>query len=197
MRIRQQTPLSGAILSGRPPSFSPRGSNSVVSVLSPAVNLMVVKPLGLGGQSLGRLLAEAWPGDGWTADFFCAVPLHARRQAERGYNQSALLANQVASLIGQPYVEGAVARVRHTETQTHLDAQARRENVAGAFAADPLRVDNLSIVLVDDVLTTGATLAACAEALRASGARRVYGLVLASAVYKAADAGGHASPAEE
>jgi len=148
-------------------------------------------------EPLGRLLAEAWPGDGWTADFFCAVPLHARRQAERGYNQSALLANQVASLIGQPYVEGAVARVRHTETQTHLDAQARRENVAGAFAADPLRVDNLSIVLVDDVLTTGATLAACAEALRASGARRVYGLVLASAVYKAADAGGHASPAEE
>lgn len=147
-------------------------------------------------EPLGALLAEAYLGAGWTVDFLCAVPLHSRRQAERGYNQSALLASQVASLIGRPCGEGAMARVRHTETQTHLDVQARRENVAGAFAADPLRVDNLSIVLVDDVLTTGATLAACAEALRASGARRVYGLVLASAVYKVADAGGQAPPAE-
>ena len=145
---------------------------------------------------LGGLLAEAWLGTGWTVDFICAVPLHAQRQAERGYNQSALLASQVASLTGWRYVEGAVARVRHTETQTHLDTQARRENVAGAFAADPLRVDNQSIVLVDDVLTTGATLAACAAALRASGARCVYGLVLASAVYKAVDAGDAYPPAK-
>lgn len=148
-------------------------------------------------EPLGGLLAEASLGTGWAVDFVCAVPLHPQRQAERGYNQSALLASRVASLTGWCYVDRAVARVRHTETQTHLNAQARRENVAGAFAADPLWVDNQSIVLIDDVLTTGATLAACAEALRASGARRVYGLVLASAVYdKAADAGGYGSPAE-
>jgi ComF family protein len=146
---------------------------------------------------LGALLAQAWPESGLAADLICAVPLHPQRQTERGYNQSALLARRVASLTGLPYVDDAVARVRHTETQTHLDAQARRENVAGAFAANSQRVDNLSIALVDDVLTTGATLAACAGALRASGARSVYGLVLASAVYyRVADAGGRDTPAD-
>ncbi len=146
---------------------------------------------------LGELLAQVWPGPDVAADLICAVPLHPQRQAERGYNQSALLARRVANLTGLRYVDDAVARVRHTETQTHLDAKARRENVAGAFAANPQRVDNLSIILVDDVLTTGATLAACAGALRASGARSVHGLVLASAVLdKVADAGGGDSPAD-
>lgn len=138
---------------------------------------------------LASLMAGALIAADWPVDLVIAVPLHQRRLQERGYNQSALLARELALKMGWRYEEGAVSRVRETETQTHLNAQQRRQNVAGAFVADPTRVANRCVVVVDDVLTTGATLTACAEALHAAGARRVYGVALASAVFAGGDAG--------
>lgn len=140
-------------------------------------------------EPLAALLTSALADIDWPVDAVCAVPLHRRRLQERGYNQSALLAAALAERMKWAYNDQAVWRVRETETQTHLSARQRRENVAGAFAASAAQVADRCMVVVDDVLTTGATLEACAKALRAAGARRVYGVALASAVFADAGAG--------
>lgn len=105
-----------------------------------------------------------------------AVPLHAARLRERGFNQADAIARPLAELFGQPLVAGAVARIRPTQTQTRLSLAERLDNVKGAFeplpGAEELLRDR-SIVLVDDVCTTGATGSACAAALKAAGAARV------------------------
>jgi ComF family protein len=108
------------------------------------------------------------------------VPLHPRRGAERGFNQAALLAAALARPRGLQVVDGLV-RVRDTPPQTGRSAAARRRNMAGAFQATrPLR--DLDVVVVDDVLTTGATARACAKALRRAGARRVGLLTVARVI---------------
>jgi ComF family protein len=112
----------------------------------------------------------------------CAVPLHADREAQRGFNQAALLAAGLAVAWGMPYLgPAALRRIRATDTQIGLDYVARRANVQGAFAADPALVSGRHILLVDDVCTTGATLDACAGALLAAGAGTVVGVTLARA----------------
>jgi ComF family protein len=110
------------------------------------------------------------------------VPLAAERLRERGYNQAELLARTFAELHGLRLAPSAARRVRHTASQVWLSPPERRANVAGAFAADPLIVQGLPIILVDDVCTTGATLAACAESLVSAGATTVWGLTLARAL---------------
>ena len=109
------------------------------------------------------------------------VPLAAERLAERGYNQAGLLARAYAELHGLPCVARAVRRTRHTESQVGLSVAQRQRNVAGAFQAEPGLVSGHTIMLVDDVCTTGATLEACAAALMTAGAARVWGLTLARA----------------
>ncbi len=109
------------------------------------------------------------------------VPLHPKRQVERGYNQSALLARALGRGLGLPVVEGVLRRARNTPQQVGRSAAERQINVAGAFTcpAGHTRLMGCRVVLVDDVCTTGATLAACAAALRTAGVREVWGLVLA------------------
>jgi ComF family protein len=113
------------------------------------------------------------------------VPLGVRRRAQRGYNQSAWLARALGRRWGLPAVE-LLRRARDTATQTALTPQARRANVAGAFEAAPGRGPGLSaraslFVLVDDVFTTGATLAECARALARAGATHVTAVTFARA----------------
>ena len=104
------------------------------------------------------------------------VPLARARERERGYNQSALLASALARRWRIPAWNAALERTRYTQTQTALTPQQRLTNVADAFsimAAFRARVRNAHLILVDDVITTGATMNACAAAMFAAGARSV------------------------
>lgn len=119
---------------------------------------------------------------GWPVDLVVPVPLGRRRQSERGYNQAALIAWPLAMALGIEYDQQALARVRDTRSQVGLARRERQENVRDAFMAKPSRVRGRSILLVDDVATTGSTLSSCAGALCASGARDVFALTAARAL---------------
>lgn len=130
-------------------------------------------------EPLGDLLARELAAQEFPTDFIVPVPLHPRRERERGYNQSALLAAVVSRRAGVPVERGLLVRVRDTHPQvTMLSADARRANIAGAFEATR-RLDGEHILLIDDVATTGATMAECAQALTTAGAGKIWGLTLA------------------
>jgi len=106
------------------------------------------------------------------------VPLHERRRRRRGYNQAELLGRELARICGLPVVTGLV-RLRDTPAQVGLDRVRRQANVAGAFRWEGKELARRSLLLVDDVATTGATLEACAGALKAAGAGAVIGFTVA------------------
>jgi ComF family protein len=114
-------------------------------------------------------------------DLIVPVPLHAARLRERGFNQSALLAESLSGKLGIP-VQDALVRSRATRSQVGLGRAARRRNVASAFEARSRLKVGSAVCLVDDVATSGATLAAAAEALVAAGAGSVTAVTFALAL---------------
>lgn len=135
-------------------------------------------------QSLDKALAEflgpMLPYSPADFDVVVPVPLHRRRLWWRGFNQAALLASCVARRLERPMVTGALMRKRATTPQTSKDHEARRRNVSRAFAVRrPDRIKGRRVLLVDDVMTTGATVDECARVLLKAGARRVDVLTLA------------------
>ncbi len=114
-------------------------------------------------------------------DVVVPVPLHPARHAWRGYNQSALLADVIGESIGVPVRESCLRRIRDTPAQVSLSGPERWLNVRGAFEATPEFLRGRSVLLIDDVATTGSTLRAASLALKNAGATRVDAMVLARA----------------
>lgn len=116
------------------------------------------------------------------SDVVVPVPLHGSRLRSRGYNQAALLAKHIARDLNLPLDPKAARRTRATKPLAQsMDRHERRTIVAGAFTADPARVANRRVLLIDDVVTTGATLDECASALRSAGATSVHALTFVRA----------------
>lgn len=132
---------------------------------------------------LARFALQAYRGKTSSfPDLIIPVPLHPKRLLWRGFNQSTELSRIVAQQFNRPISSDGLQRTRNTYPQTRLDLTERRENIKKAFAADPKQVSGKSILLVDDVYTTGATLRECARTLKSHGATRIEVLVLARAV---------------
>jgi ComF family protein len=130
--------------------------------------------------AIALALQQGLPALPLSLDIVVPVPLHRRRARSRGFNQSELLARAVARPLGLPVASRVLRRSRDTPAQSALPAAARRRNVRGAFTCR--RLDGEHVLLVDDVLTTGATAEAAARAMLAAGAGCVHVLVLMRAV---------------
>ena len=123
----------------------------------------------------GRTLIEQ-------TDFIVPVPLHRRRLRERRFNQSALLAQEIAARTEKAHIPDALLRIRHTQPQQGLSVKERNKNVRGAFAVKESYLKTLkgkNVLLIDDVFTSGATLNECARILKAKGAAEVNVLTIA------------------
>lgn len=154
-------------------------SRDTILALKRADRLDLVVPFGAWLERAGRsMLAET--------ELIAPVPLHWRRLWTRRYNQSALLAKKLSQLTGIPADAALLQRLRPTPSQGEMpSAKARRRNVRGAFRVNPRRTSQVTerrILLVDDVFTTGATVEACARALKRAGAVKVMVLTLARVV---------------
>lgn len=141
-----------------------------------------------GNKRMGVVLGKYMAAELLLSDFFkgidclIPVPLHPEKERRRGYNQSERLAAGVASATRIPVVPDVLARSRYTATQTRKSQYERWENVAGLFACEhPEHLENKHILLVDDVLTTGATIVACADAIKHIPGIRISVLTLALA----------------
>ena len=138
-------------------------------------NLRAIAPV------LGGLLADFLAAQQVQGDCLVPVPLHRRRERQRGYNQAYLLAGEAGKRLDISVIPQALSRLSNAPPQAKsLTAQERRANVKGSFHCPaPSPIAGLKVLLVDDVCTTGATLEACALALKASGASCVWGVTLA------------------
>jgi ComF family protein len=134
-------------------------------------------------QGLGEFfvgwLAKIVLEEGWLIDVVIPVPLSSNRMRERGYNQSALIARPMAARLGVRHNPFGLHRIRDTHSQVGLSGEERHQNVLGAFEAVPAIVDGMKVLLIDDVMTTGATMSACANSLNLAGAKAVYCLTIA------------------
>ncbi len=132
---------------------------------------------------LARLLYDYLSTSPLPGEVLVPVPLHRKRLRERGYNQSRLLARELSLLSDLPLVDDCLIRQRHSSPQAKTpNVDQRRSNVADAFSCRDRRLKDKQVLLIDDVSTSGATLDACARALKASGAASVWGLALAKEV---------------
>lgn len=164
----------------RPPAFDGlRSAGLFGGPLADAVHALKYGDRPALARPLGRWLAERVPLE--PGSLLVAVPLGRGRRRARGYDQAARLAGHLARASGATLLTGALRRIRETPPQVGLGRAGRAANVAGAFAADPGRVAGRELVLVDDVVTTGATADAAARALLAAGAVRVTVVALARA----------------
>jgi ComF family protein len=168
----------GACSAVRPPFDWARAGGVYAGPLREAVQHLKFARRPALARPLAALALEQWAAWVPHVDAVLPVPLARARERERGFNQATLLAERVARGLGTRLESRWLARARDTAPQTDLDVAARRSNVQGAFVASSA-VAGFDVVVVDDVLTTGATASECARVLRAAGARSVGVLTVA------------------
>ena len=134
------------------------------------------------GEALALQMVEFVNSLHWNIDLLIPVPLGKKRLQERGYNQVALVAQPLAVHTGIDYLPRALWKARETRSQVGLNIRQRSENVQNAYQVDSRSVQGKSILLMDDVSTTGSTISSCTDALLAAGAREVYGITIARAL---------------
>ena len=138
-----------------------------------AVHALKYQGRPLVATALSRWIANALP-SAYRPDLVLGVPQHPARRRERGYDQAGLLAAATAGILGSPWLEGGLRRVRPTRPQAQLGSKARRANLAGAFSVvEPRALERRTILLIDDVITTGSTMEACLETLAGCGAHAI------------------------
>jgi competence protein ComFC len=137
--------------------------------------------LGL-GDIFSKYLINLLNEFGLPIDLILPVPLSKERLALRGYNQAAILARPVSMSQKINYSSKGLFRIRETRSQVGLSYGQRKENVEGAFSADPRIVSGKNLLIIDDITTTGATIEACANVLKIAGAEQVFAITLARAV---------------
>jgi ComF family protein len=118
----------------------------------------------------------------WDVDLIMPVPLDPERKRERGYNQAGAIAAPLARTMKIPYQKKGLRRIRTTRPQVGLSREERERNMIGAFKAEQSNLNGNTVLVIDDVITTGATINACAKALIDAGAKCVFGLALARSV---------------
>jgi len=136
------------------------------------------------GVLLGKMMAQEITEKGVfpAADLIVSVPLHKKRRRERGYNQSDAVAEGLSNITGIPWSGSALGRIRHTKSQTGKTKTERQENVKDIFEAlQPEQIRGKRIILVDDVLTTGATLESCLNVLLGASCKSVSIMTIAAA----------------
>jgi len=149
-------------------------------VMRQAIHQLKYRNLRTLAAPLARLLNDYLITSPVPGEVLVPVPLHRKRLRERGYNQSSLLARELSKLTSLPVVDNCLIRQRHAPPQTRTSTvDERQSNVVDAFACGDQRLRDKQVLLIDDVSTSGATLDACAAALKAAGATSVWGLVLA------------------
>jgi ComF family protein len=134
------------------------------------------------GDMLAKQMTDFFHSLEWSAQAVLPVPLGKKRLKERGYNQVALVARPLAYEVGMEYIPQALQKTRETRSQVGLTLSQRQDNVQHAYQADPEVVKGRSVLLMDDVATTGSTISACTESLLAAGAQEVYVLTIARAL---------------
>ena len=162
------------------------GVRSVAPHLLPfqeAVHALKYEGLRVLAEPLGEVMAGYWRQQPLPVSVVVPVPLHKARLRQRGYNQSLLLARAFARRVGLQVQEDSLVRERNTRSQVGLSADERWANVAEAFRCPASTLSRESVLLIDDVLTTGATLETCAAALLQAGAKEVWALTLTRAVH--------------
>ena len=149
-------------------------------VMRQAIHQLKYRNLRALAVPLAKLLQDYLTTSHVPGEALVPVPLHQKRLRQRGYNQSRLLAQELGKLINLPVVDDCLIRLRHAPPQARTSTvEERRSNVADAFTCRNRRLRGKQVLLVDDVSTSGATLDACAAALKTAGASSVWGLALA------------------
>ncbi len=133
------------------------------------------------GEVLAKPMVEIVKANHWQVDIVIPVPLSKNRYRQRGYNQASLLALPIALSLQKPFIPQALKRIKDNPSQVTISAAQRRVNVLGAFEAPRQFVQDKKVLVVDDVITTGSTFAACSDVLFSAGARDVFCLSLARA----------------